>query len=183
QLSGWRVGTGDANGSANFVTGLAKLDQQVVMLLDPERLLPLPLALQGAVNEADVAAQERAAIAHRAFARDASPEDQAVLRERARALATPVARDDFAGREPVAVTRLGQEFFGFELDGVREFAAVHTVTPVPCCPERIVGQVNLRGDIITLVDLRPMLRVPEEPGPAHFMVLVEIDAQRFGVWV
>jgi purine-binding chemotaxis protein CheW len=175
----WRTSAGQRSADAHFVAGLAKLDEQVVMLLDLERLLRFPESLP----EAGEGSAASFALDPRALELAADLEERALLHERALDLARPLARDDFAGLEPVAVTRLGSEFFGFELDGVREFATVHSITPIPCCPRHIVGQVNLRGDIVTLVDLRPALRVAAEPGPTRQMVLLEIAAERFGVSV
>jgi purine-binding chemotaxis protein CheW len=60
----------------------------------------------------------------------------------------------------VALVALGGEEMGVELGAVREFVSVSSVAPVPCCPPHILGQINLRGDIVTLVDVRLALRTP-----------------------
>jgi purine-binding chemotaxis protein CheW len=180
----WRDDTGGPGAGTSFVTGLARLDGQVVMLLDVEQLLRLSAGLPEAGGESSVSPSEPPSTAGGwTLSREISPEERQVLRGRAMRLAKPMARDVSVGIEPVAVTRLGDEFFGFELTGVREFATVRTVMPVPCCPPHILGLVNLRGDIVTLVDLRPMLRLVAQGGLARYMVLVEIAAQRFGVSV
>ena len=66
---------------------------------------------------------------------------------------------------PVAVVFLGGEEFGIELSKVREFTSVNAVTKVPCCPPHILGQINLRGDIVTLLDARPALRTAQTSRP------------------
>jgi purine-binding chemotaxis protein CheW len=104
-----------------------------------------------------------------------------VLRERARELAQSLPEDDPAGCERVAVVRLGKEFFALELELVREFTAIRHVTPVPCCPKHIVGQMNLRGDIVTLVDLRPLLHVPASASLPPQLALLELQDIVFGV--
>jgi len=77
------------------------------------------------------------------------------------------ARDAQSATEsaPVAVVALGGEEFGVELDVVREFASVSAVATVPCCPPHILGQINLRGDIVTLVDVRQTLRTARTSPP------------------
>ncbi|NEQ24463.1 MAG: chemotaxis protein CheW, partial [Microcoleus sp. SIO2G3] len=48
--------------------------------------------------------------------------------------------------------------------------------PIPCCPSHIVGNMNLRGEIVTLVDIRNVLNLPTSPvsigSPA---VVVQVD--------
>ena len=91
----------------------------------------------------------------------------------------PLAAGGPAGREPVAVTRVGSEYLGFELAMVREFTTTRQVTPVPCCPPHIAGQMNLRGDIVTLVDLRPVMKLPTPVGePLSRVVLLELEELR-----
>jgi purine-binding chemotaxis protein CheW len=54
---------------------------------------------------------------------------------------------------------------------VREFSHLRRVTPVPCCPPHIAGNMNLRGDILTLVDIRGLLNIPAEDAAAEVMVV------------
>jgi purine-binding chemotaxis protein CheW len=55
------------------------------------------------------------------------------------------------------VVRIGKEFFGIALDVIREFANLRNVTPIPCCPPHVLGQMNLRGELITIADIRNAL--------------------------
>jgi purine-binding chemotaxis protein CheW len=61
---------------------------------------------------------------------------------------------------PLAIVGLSGEYFGVELETVREFTDLQRITPVPCCPDYIVGDMNLRRDILTVVDIRQALRMP-----------------------
>lgn len=51
------------------------------------------------------------------------------------------------------------EFFGLDLHLVREFTSIRNVTPIPCCATHIIGNMNLRGEIVTLVDIRNALNM------------------------
>lgn len=106
-----------------------------------------------------------------------TPAERATLQERALRLQSAasevIGNDDAlhnATREaPVAVIALGGEEFGVALSGVREFTSVSAVAgavaSVPCCPPHILGQINLRGDIVTLIDARPALRTAQTAPP------------------
>src|SRR6185436_21126644 len=98
--------------------------------------------------------------AESAFFADATAEERAILRERALGLMPAGESQDRFHLMPLAVVSLNGEYFAVDLNLVREFGTIHHVTPVPCCPPHIVGQMNLRGDILTLVDIRGALRMP-----------------------
>lgn len=63
----------------------------------------------------------------------------------------------------LAVISFGDEYFGLNLELVREFTNIQNLKPIPCCPKHILGNMNLRGQIITLVDIRHVLNLPTTP--------------------
>jgi purine-binding chemotaxis protein CheW len=63
----------------------------------------------------------------------------------------------------MAVIQLSDEYFGVDLKLVREFTSIKNLTRIPCCPNHIVGNMNLRGEIVTLVDIRNTLKLPNPP--------------------
>jgi purine-binding chemotaxis protein CheW len=56
--------------------------------------------------------------------------------------------------------------FGVELKGVQEVIRALEMTRVPLAPKVVSGLINLRGQIVTAVDLRRRLELP--PAPANF---------------
>jgi purine-binding chemotaxis protein CheW len=56
--------------------------------------------------------------------------------------------------------RLGHRAFGVSLDQVREVAPVDRVHPVPLAPPHVLGLVNLRGQVLTLLHTSALLGVP-----------------------
>lgn len=61
---------------------------------------------------------------------------------------------------PWVIFRLGQQPFGLTAFVTREMLALPVVTPIPRAPDYIRGVINLRGEVITLVDLRQRLGLP-----------------------
>lgn len=94
------------------------------------------------------------------FAPKASPEERAIFRQRAESLRQSTETQELKGLRPLAVIVLKGELFGIDLVLVREFIDIRNVTPVPCCPAHIIGNMNLRGEILTLVDIRGLLHLP-----------------------
>jgi purine-binding chemotaxis protein CheW len=52
-------------------------------------------------------------------------------------------------------------YFGVEVQRVQEVLRYQEMTPVPLAPPEISGLINLRGQIITAIDLRKRLRIDE----------------------
>lgn len=48
-------------------------------------------------------------------------------------------------------------FLGIEVEKVQEVIRYQQVTPVPLAPKAISGLMNLRGQIVTVIDLRQLL--------------------------
>ncbi|MBD1997050.1 chemotaxis protein CheW [Leptolyngbya sp. FACHB-541] len=88
---------------------------------------------------------------------NATPQEREIFRKRANNLKVSVQPQDSKDLKPLVVVALGDDFFGIDVEVVREFVDVRKVTPVPCCPSYIVGNMNLRGEILTLIDLHEFL--------------------------
>lgn len=90
-----------------------------------------------------------------------TPAEQEIFQRRAENLRLPlVDLTDSTGLYPLAVVDLGGESFGIDLKSIQEFTSIRNLTPIPCCPRHIVGNMNLRGEIVTLVDIRSVLNLP-----------------------
>ncbi|MEB3249615.1 MAG: chemotaxis protein CheW, partial [Merismopediaceae bacterium] len=63
--------------------------------------------------------------------------------------------------KPVSVFSLHQELFGIELSSIQEFIQFNKVTPIPCTPNFVLGNINLRGEVITLMDVRSFFNLPQ----------------------
>jgi len=173
----------------HFLNGIAKVDAEIILLLHLENLLRLPEYSLHAQRQEEPPITS-SLLAARSFCPAATPEDKAVFHARAESLRQPLASEDIADLIPLAVIGLNGEYFGIDLKVIREFSALRTITPVPCCPQHVVGQMNLRGDILTLVDIRAALNMPfararngESGVRAGKVVVVQSDASKVGVLV
>jgi purine-binding chemotaxis protein CheW len=54
--------------------------------------------------------------------------------------------------------------FGIEVEKLQEVASITEITRVPLAPPGVRGLINLRGQIVTAIDLRRCLQLPERPG-------------------
>jgi len=59
---------------------------------------------------------------------------------------------------------VADQFFGVDVLRVQEVLRFQVMTHVPKAPEVIEGLINLRGQIVTAIDLRRRLRLPPRAG-------------------
>lgn len=63
--------------------------------------------------------------------------------------------------------------FGVAVSSVQEVLKQQDVTPVPLAPREVAGLINLRGQIVTTLDLRTRLGLtPRDPGASSVSVVV-----------
>lgn len=97
-----------------------------------------------------------------------------VLHERAARLAQSVEEEQHADRRQLLVLRLGDEWYGMDVGHVREILRNIEVTRVPCAPPYVIGVLSVRGEIVSVCDLRGLLGLGGDV--AHGPVLiVELD--------
>jgi purine-binding chemotaxis protein CheW len=67
---------------------------------------------------------------------------------------------------------VGELFLGVDLMQVQEVNRLQDLTPVPLAPSVVSGLINLRGQIVTALDLRERLGLPPRPQDAQPMSVV-----------
>jgi purine-binding chemotaxis protein CheW len=73
--------------------------------------------------------------------------------------------------------------YGVPVDQVREVRDMQSVTPVPGAPAYVEGVTNLRGQIITVIDLRRRLGLAEGSGAGEKIMIIDLDKSAVGVVV
>ncbi|OOZ37178.1 hypothetical protein BOW51_03795 [Solemya velesiana gill symbiont] len=120
---------------------------RIIMLLDHEHLIA-PEEFELSLSSEPGEGTERMS-----FFPEADGEERRTLRERASMLRVQL-KEGGVDQHDLVVVSMGNEYFGFNLEAVREFTDITDVVPVPCCPPHIMGNMNFRSDIVTLVDMR-----------------------------
>lgn len=76
-----------------------------------------------------------------------------------------------------ATFTVGERLLGLDIMGVREIIRVSDLTPVPRADAAIRGLLNLRGQIVTILDLAVRLGHPQPPiTDASHIVILKADA-------
>lgn len=95
--------------------------------------------------------------------------------------------DTSAGREEnqVLVTlTVGEQLCGVPVLAVRDILGEQTITRIPLAPPEIAGSLNLRGRIVTAIDLRKRLCLPAAaPGQPRMSVVAEQGGELYALLV
>ncbi len=79
---------------------------------------------------------------------------------------------------------LENEKYGVPVSQVMEVLRYTEITPVPGAPEAVMGIINLRGNVVTVLDTRRKFGLPrKEPDDSTRIVVTTIDGQIIGILV
>lgn len=159
--------------STAFLQGVAKGESDLpLLLLNPDTLLRRAEDVAMLAWEAELDHLTHAAAVidfnprlltpnafYELYCPEASGSERAIFRERAEVLRRSPENAEAEDLLAIAVVKVEGEYFGISLDTVREFITVPKVSPIPCCPDHIVGNTNLRGEVVLLLDIRSTLNL------------------------
>jgi chemotaxis signal transduction protein len=95
--------------------------------------------------------------------------------------APPTVADEAPPTVRACVFTLAGEPFAVGLEVAREILTIEECTPVPLAPPAVLGVVNLRGTLVPVVDLRPVLRLPAASGRPTLALVLATESLRFAV--
>jgi purine-binding chemotaxis protein CheW len=112
-------------------------------------------------------------------------ESRKVLLSRALALARQDQPEQApAARIEVLEFKLANERYAIESRYVREVFPLENLAPVPCTPAHVLGVANLRGEIISVLDIRVFFDLPKVGLPdLNKVLLLESEHMNFGLLV
>ncbi len=181
---------------SKLISSVAKIGSENIALLKSEALFDYADVVEGNVtnaahsNDAEDLASLREELGwvkkqgdfFDTFCPHSNERERLTFHHRAEQLMQSSQRNDLMGLRPLAVVGLGDEYFGLDLEVVREFTEFHQVTPIPCCPEHVVGNINLRGEIVTLIDIRRALHMQvDAQKQTSKAIVVHIDDLIMGI--
>jgi len=106
-----------------------------------------------------------------------------ILKARARTLAqdrSPEPQSDDAIEAIEFV--LAYEKYGVETSYVREVYPLRELTPLPCTPPFVLGIINVRGQILSVVDIKRFFDLPEKGlTDLNKVVILRSESMEFGI--
>ncbi len=97
--------------------------------------------------------------------------------------ATKVLRETGELRQFISFS-VGDEEYGLELLRVKEVIRIREITWLPKAPTFVKGIINLRGDVIPIIDLRDKFGLaPKEHTAMTRVIVVEVEGRLMGMVV
>jgi len=104
-----------------------------------------------------------------------------ILHQRAQALAMPLSAEPEPELEVIEFL-LGEEHYGIASSAVREVLALTDLARVPCTPPFVLGIINVRGEIVSVIDLKKFFALPgQDITDLNRVLLLEGRGMLFGI--
>jgi purine-binding chemotaxis protein CheW len=109
-------------------------------------------------------------------------EKKAILRKRAMLLARQPLQEKTGGGLDVLEFLLTYETYAIEMRWVAETYPLKDLTPLPGTPPFVAGIINVRGRILSVIDIRKFFDLPEK-GLTNLnkVIIVRDDTMEFGI--
>jgi purine-binding chemotaxis protein CheW len=131
------------------------------------------------------AIHQRVEAARAATERAWTPDAQSaarVLEARAQALALESREAQHAEALEIVEFMLAHERYGIETCFIRDIQQLKNLTPLPCTPAFVLGIVNLRGEIVSVIDIKKFFELPQSGlTDLNKVIVLQSETMRFGV--
>jgi purine-binding chemotaxis protein CheW len=110
-------------------------------------------------------------------------ETRDLLRQRAIVMARePEEKKTSSSVIPLITFMLANEMYGLESAFIREVYSLKEFTPLPGVPPYIFGVINMRGQIIPVIDLKKLFNLPEQGlTELNKVIILHNDRMEFGI--
>ena len=78
---------------------------------------------------------------------------------------------------------LDGHLYGVEVDAVQEVLRGQTCTRIPLAPHTVAGLINLRGQVLSAIDLRALLDLPPQEGAEPMLVVIRVGGEPIALLV
>lgn len=109
-----------------------------------------------------------------------SKEEIDILHMRAERIAIPVQDEDRDGRVTALIIALEGEKYALPIDAITVVFRDIVVIPVPCVPQFVAGIANVRGHLVSVIDLAALMGLPTHSDDSCALVVAESGDIRVG---
>ncbi len=70
------------------------------------------------------------------------------------------------------VFKIGDEYYGIDIDNVKSIERIQHFTRVPNAPIYVKGVINLRGEVVPVIDLRLRFELPQKELDSNSRIII-----------
>ena len=109
---------------------------------------------------------------------------QRTLKNRARELAQPLAGESADEQLEIIEFLLAGERYGITSEQVREVCPLLELTPVPCTPPYVLGIIDVRGEFISVIDIKKYFELSGQGlSDLNKVIILHSQSMTFGILV
>jgi purine-binding chemotaxis protein CheW len=71
----------------------------------------------------------------------------------------------------ICLFSIGEDLYAIPVEMLTEIIILQKIFPVPTTPPHVLGVINLRGNIVPIVDIRPALALPFQGTPGQIAII------------
>ncbi|NIA69498.1 chemotaxis protein CheW [Pelagibius litoralis] len=94
-----------------------------------------------------------------------------------------VLANAFSDAEDFVTFVIADQLFGIPVLKVQDVLSAYNITRIPLAPPEIAGSLNLRGRIVTAMDVRLRLGLPPKEGRDSMSIVAEHDGELYSLMV
>lgn len=98
-----------------------------------------------------------------------------------------MSQKDKAANDPVlqwVTCNIEDEVYGVNVMQVQEVLRLTDIAPVPGAPDYVVGIINLRGNVVTVIDTRKRFGLmPKDTDDSSRIIIIEVEGNVMGMLV
>src|SRR3546814_545390 len=91
--------------------------------------------------------------------------------------------DTFSETEDFVTFTIAEQLFGIPVLKVQDVLSAHNITRIPLAPPEIAGSLNLRGRIVTAMDVRLRLGLPPRERETSMSIVAEHEGELYSLMV
>ena len=91
--------------------------------------------------------------------------------------------DSFSDTEDFVTFIIADQLFGIPVLKVQDVLSSHNITRIPLAPPEVAGSLNLRGRIVTAMDVRLRLGLPARKDKVSMSIVAEHDGELYSLMV
>ena len=81
------------------------------------------------------------------------------------------------------IFRMGKEKYGLDMEHLKKVMWAENITRIPGLPPHILGIINIRGEIISVVDMKMLLGLPHETAEKPSIMITSDQGMETGLLV
>ncbi|MBU3629096.1 chemotaxis protein CheW [Polynucleobacter sp. AP-Reno-20A-A9] len=158
---------------SDLIEGEIKQGDDIILMLNLQKLLTVQIGHER-ISDGDEPPYEPVNLI--------AKHDEVIFRARMHHLALPMIDHKNENQDGFALVMIGGIRYAIEISYITEFTHLKQCVSLPCCPSYILGVINLRGEILSVIDMTSLLNI-QNIVDKQDIVILQFESKRIALAV